>query len=681
MDFIQTIKRLQPHYPICSICALPQCTHPHRFFAYHGYLEYLDSTIDPAAPGREGERQVFMSNLAKVEFGFKPEDRVEECTVCYKDGCENLHRTLTREGYARFVREVQGVQSAEEAVLMADEMFGDGDGLGGLDDVEAALGGRAQRYRDALRGLSHMEATLRDLDDVEAAIGSRTQGYGAGLGSLGGMKVALGSRAQCYGAGLGDLNDMEAALGGRTQDYGAAFGGLNDMEATLRDANATLRGLEDMEAAFASQTQGYGTGLGSLDDIEAALGGRTTDGTASGSLDDKEDTLRMCTRGGGGGSYGEEGFTGAADEGSEYHTEFDGLLEWDIRNEIIHLAKKWEEAREFETFGQYFKYEWIRKADGYPKTYRAETPAPMPWDDMTWDQQQALSLPPHPQPPPPPPPPTLERSTTPPLLTDEQYEKARRSYYGRWQRFVPRKSREQKDAQRPLIQASWERRVGARGREENMPWHVDFFSRPYRPLVSPPWDPSRGWVSEEDKLPFRKEWEDMAFGKDGKLNKDPMQRYALERLVQAAFVSAVGPRGETEVMPWTPDLVRPEPAAAGLGQEESLNTPLPDTSLEADYTTLRSEYALIYVNRIKGEDQKEVERVAGVFREAWVQEVGVRANDVSMPWDEVLGKREVVQEEVRDVVDEGGVGDGKFRERPRRRVGGWTRRKGRCEFQ
>ncbi|OBT80010.1 hypothetical protein VF21_01124 [Pseudogymnoascus sp. 05NY08] len=667
MDFIQTIKRLQPHYPICSICALPQCTHPHRFFAYHGYLEYLDSTIDPAAPGREGERQVFMTNLAKVEFGFEPEDRVEECTVCYKERCENLHRTLTREGYARFVREVQGVQSAEEAVLMADEMFG------GLDDMEAALGGRAQRYRDALRGLSHMEATLRDLDDVEAALGSRTQGYGAGLGSR---------------------DDMEAALGGHTQDYGAAFGGLNDVEATLRYAKATLRGVEDMEAAFASQTQGYGAGLGSLDDIEAALGDRTTDGPASESLDDKESTLRVHARGGGGESYGHEGFTGAADEGSECHTEFDGRLEWDIRNEIIHLAKEWEEAREFETFGQYFKYEWIRKADGYPKTYRPETPGPMPWDDMTWDQQQALALPPHPKPPPPPPPPTLELSTTPPpILTDEQYEKARRSYYGRWQRFVPRKSREQKDAQRPLIQTSWERRVGARGMDENMPWHIDFFSRPYRPLVSPPWDPSRtppaGWVSDHDKLPFRKEWEDMAFGKDGKLNKDPMQRYALARLIQAAFVAVFGYCGERQVMPWTPDLVRPslgslrEDAGADDGMGESHT--LPDTSLDTDDATLRSEYALIYINRVKGEDPEEVQRVAGVFREAWVQEVGARAHDVRMPWDEVLGKRvdEVVEqkEEASDVVDGGGVGDGKFRERPKRRVGGWTRRKGRCEFQ
>jgi hypothetical protein len=610
MDFIQTIKRLQPHYPTCSICTLPECTHPYRFFAYHGYLEYLDSTIDPAAPGRETDITLFMTNLAKVEFGFEPEDRVEVCTVCYKEECENLHRTLTREGYARFVREVQGVKSAEEAVLMADEMFGDDAGLGSLDDMEADLGGRAQRYRDALRG----------------------------------------------------LNDVEA----------------------------TLRGLDDVEAAFASQTQRYGAGLGSLDDMEAALGGRTGDGAASGSLDDMEATFRARSRGGGSGSYGEEGFPEAADEGSEYYKEFDGRLEWDIRNETIHLKKEWEEGlprvsnhpQDFETFRQYIKDKWIRKADGYPETNHPETHRTMPWDDMTWDQLQELALPPQPKPPQPTP---LERSTTPPpRLTDAEYEKARRNFFTRWEKMTPHKSFEQRDELRLVIQASWERRVGARGIEENMPWHIDFYSKPYRPLVQPPWDPSRarrgGWVSDEDKLPFRKEWEDMAFGKDGKLRKDPMQRYALARLVQAAFVSAVGPRGEEEVMPWTPDLVCPEPEA------ESLNTPLPDTSLETDYTTLRSEYALIYINRIKGEDQEEVERVAGVFREAWVQEVGVGARDVRMPWDEVLGKRadEVVEkEEERDVVGGEGIGGGRLRGRPKRRVEGWRRRGGGrgCEFQ
>ncbi|OAF62733.1 hypothetical protein VC83_01261 [Pseudogymnoascus destructans] len=191
--------------------------------------------------------------------------------VCFDEGCMRPHRKWTREGYARFLREVMKVQSDEEVVRWADQEFGDGAGLGSLDDMEAALSGRTQSY----------------------------------------------------GAALGSLDDMQAAFGSHTRGY-----------------RAMLRDLYDMEAALGSRTQGYGAGLGSLDDIEAALGGRTGDGAASRSLDDMEATLRMRARGGSGGLYGEEGFTGEGAQGGEHYTEFDGRLDWDIRNEIIHLTKK-----------------------------------------------------------------------------------------------------------------------------------------------------------------------------------------------------------------------------------------------------------------------------------------------------------------------------------------------------
>ncbi|OBT57408.1 hypothetical protein VE04_02570 [Pseudogymnoascus sp. 24MN13] len=665
MDFIQTVKRLQPNYPNCSICSLIVCTHPHRFFTYHGYLEYLDSTIEPAAAGREGEREIFMTNLAKTEFGFEPEDRLEWCTVCYNDGCLKLHRTLTKEGYARLLREKSRFGSVEEAVAKADEVFGDdGAGLGSLDDMEAVLGGRTLGYGAALGSLDGMDATLS----------GHTHGYGVASMSLDGMETSL--RA---------LDDMKAALSGGTQGYGAELGGFDNAETTFRrldDMEATLRDLDNMDAALGSPTKGYGAELGSLDDIEAALRGRIGDGTESGSLDDTKDTLWVHARGGGGESYGEDDFTGVADEGREYYTKFDRCLEWDIRNEIIRLTRKWEEGlpgvsnniRDFETFRQDIKDEWIRKADGYPEY--PETRRTMPWDDMTWDQLQDLAIP---KPPPPTPHPTSLRSNTPTGLSDEQYEKARRDYFIRWQVASHQKSPERKNELRVLMEASWIKRVGARGMEDNMPWHIDFFSKPHRPLVQPPHDPSRpppsGWVSEDDQLPFLKEWEAMAFGKDGKLNKDPMQRYALARLIQAAFVTAFGSRGERQVMPWTADLVRPEPVPSadsaeaddGMGQSQ----PLPDTSLETDYATLRSEYAMIFINRIKGEDQEEVESVASVFRDAWVQEVGVRAHDVRMPWDEVLGKqedKEVEQEEVRDVVGGEVKEEGRGRQRRKKKV-------------
>ncbi|KFY72465.1 hypothetical protein V499_07424 [Pseudogymnoascus sp. VKM F-103] len=686
MDFIQTVKRLQPNYPTCSICSLLICTHTHRFFTYHGYLEYLDSTIEPAAVGREGERQIFMTNLAKAEFGFEPEDRVEWCTVCYNDGRLKLHRTLTKEGYARSLREKSGFESVEEAVAKADEVYGDGAGLGSLDDMEAVLGGRTLGYGAALGSLDRMEATLS----------GHTQGYGIASMSLDGMEASL--RA---------LDDMKAALSGGTQGYGAELGGFDNAETTFRrldDMEATLRDLDDMDAALGSPTKGYGAGLGSLEDIEAALRGRIGDGAESGSLDDTKDTLWVHARGGGGESYGEDDFTGVADEGREYYTKFDRCLEWDIRNEIIRLTRKWEEGlpgvsnniRDFETFRQDIKDEWIRKADGYPEY--PETRRTMPWDDMTWDQLQDLALSPAPKPPPPTTPPTSLRSNTPNGLTDEQYEKARRDYFIRWQVASHLKSPERKNELKVLMEASWIKRVGARGMEDNMPWHIDFFSNPHRPLVQPPHDPLHpppgGWVSEADQLQFRKEWEDMAFGKDGKLSKDPMQRYTLARLIQAAFITAFGSRGERQVMPWTADLVRPEPVPSGdsAGGDDGMGQshPLPDTSLETDYATLRSEYAMIFINRIRGEDQEEIERVAGVFREAWVQEVGVRAHDVRMPWDEVLGKqtdREVKQEEVRDVVGgdvkEEGRGRDRGRSRRRRKALLWTRRRGEsvCEFQ
>lgn len=511
--------------------------------------------------------------IADAEFG--PGYIAGRCTVCFDDGCMRPHRTLTREGYAIFLREVMDVGSDEEAVSIADENFG-------------------------------------------------------------------------IGAGLGSFADMDAALGDRIH------------------------------------------------------GGR-------------------------GGWYGDEEFTGEATEGGEYYTEADGVLDWKVQNEVIFLTKKWKEGllssspQDFEGFRQYIKAAWRRKVGDDTEIYGR-----MPWDGVDWDQARKQCFPPgatpfqpesssgprpdQSRPRSPPrgnsnPIPTLEQIETAPCpLTTypgaKDYEKSRQHFLELWHR-------QKADCRSPtelrrlksLMKTAWDAFVGPKGYDESMPWHDDFISphpptSSYQPLENPSPDSSFSPSDrryESQKLAFKEEWEIMAH------DKDATKRYALARLIQAAFATVVGPRSEEDDMPWTADLERSEPAprdSAGREQSQSQpqpqNTPLPGTSLETDYATLRTEYAAIFLNRVKGEEREEVERVAGVFREAWVREVGVRAHDVRMPWDEVLAQQRdgIVEEGVKREVVGGGVG-GKGRDGEGRRKGkkveGWTRtRKGRsagCEFQ
>ncbi|KFY15124.1 hypothetical protein V492_02226 [Pseudogymnoascus sp. VKM F-4246] len=163
---------------------------------------------------------------------------------------------------------------------------------------------------------------------------------------------------------------------------------------------------------------------------------------------------------------------------------------------------------------------------------------------------------------------------------------------------------------------------------------------------------SREMVYASSKQDFEREWREMGNGKDA------TKRYALAKLIQAAFVTVVGPRGECEEMSWTADLRRPESGGATSGSveddgrrestthtEKSGYEPSREGSVGNDYPMLRMDFAAIYLNRVKGEEPEEVERVAGVFREAWAREMGDRADDFEMPWDEVAGKeggREVV---------------------------------------
>ncbi|KFY90227.1 hypothetical protein V498_06084, partial [Pseudogymnoascus sp. VKM F-4517 (FW-2822)] len=241
------------------------------------------------------------------------------------------------------------------------------------------------------------------------------------------------------------------------------------------------------------------------------------------------------------------------------------------------------------------------------------------------------------------------------------------------------------------MQTEWEERAMPRGKDESMPWHeghVAFHKKALESADLYERHREREWRYEKRKDAFRREWEDMGVGADAS------KRYALARLIQAAFESVVGTRGITEDMPWTADLQRPESVSREdegreRWQPRNTNSPLPGTSLETDYTHLRTEYIAFFYNRVRGEDREETERVAGLFREAWVREVGVRAHDVRMPWDEVLAQMEdgdvEQQEEEMDMVggevaiDVGGLrgrreggrkGKGKGK-----KVEGWTRRR------
>lgn len=513
-------------------------------------------------------------NIANAEFG--PGYTAGKCSLCSDEKCMRPHRTLTREGYALFLREMMEVESDEEAVRMADEEFMDGAGL-------------------------------RSFADMDEALGSRTGGDGGGW---------------------------------------------------------------------------YGDGA----------------------------------------------------QGDGYYTEADGVLDWEVKNEVIFLKKKWEEGllkggpRERQALRQRIKVAWTWRVGDEEGIYGR-----MPWDDISLDQLQdrasrpdspgdsPLQSEPNPEPsgnqsrsrsPPRSNPtilPTQEEGKTTTHLRDEEYEKMRRRLYELWHREIAAKSPEDLGEWRIAMRIAWEALVGPKGKDESMPWDSDYVS--HRPSSSSSLGPKDSSRSDEryesQKLVFTKEWEAMAH------DKDATQRYAIARLIQAAFVTVVGTRSETEDMPWSADLQRSEPttdnpagASGAAGRrhsksntQDSLNNPLPGTSIDTDYDMLRAEYGLIFLNRIKGEEEEEVERVAGVFREAWVKEVGVRAHDVRMPWDEVLANqtdRVVDEREEREMLAGGGGEiivvelmergrDGGRRRREKRKVEGWTReRKGRgggCEFQ
>lgn len=169
---------------------------------------------------------------------------------------------------------------------------------------------------------------------------------------------------------------------------------------------------------------------------------------------------------------------------------------------------------------------------------------------------------------------------------------------------------------RAAAQTSWVKRVGSNLGYESMPWQDDRSMRSCRPLCPPcPQRAQRPLYTAGDEIPedvierFLQEWSDMAFSGGGNAYEDPMQRYAVARIMQVSFERAIGSSGESEIddMPWGDDLIRPVP---------ELRESQTDTLLRAAFTT-------IFVNNTKGKDPRNEERLARTFREAWVRELGV----------------------------------------------------------
>lgn len=634
MDIGQIGERVKFYYPACHACLSPACRHPHRLFAYEGYLKHLDITAEPLSPGQEADIMLSFINIANAELG-PPVYNPEICTVCFNRGCISPHRICTREGYAQYLREIMRMEGDEEVVRQADYEFGIGAGLGSFADMDAALGGR----------------TGSDGDDGSTGEGAQGNEY---------------------------YTEADGVLDWKVQNE-MIFLTKKWNKGILRGSPRELHDLrENIKAAWKRKVG---------DDIDI-YGMMPWDGV------DWDQVRKQCF------PPGATPFQPESSSGPRPNIYWDQLREQAARPEDDFDWDKLGDAKSCPD----------PEAESYPP---GETPL-LPVSSSGPSHNHNLSQNPprgnsNPLP-------TLEQIEMAPCpLTTypggEEYKKACQHLSELWHiEKADCSSSEDLRGLKSLMETTWELFVGPKGTDDSMPWHTNFVSpHPTTPSSQPLEDPTPNSSSspsdrryESQKLAFTEEWKIMAH------DKDATKRYALARLIQAAFATVVGPRSEEEDMPWTANLRRSDHAprdSAGREQSQSQsqlqNNPLPGTSLETDYTMLCAEYAAIFLNRVKGEEREEVERVASVFREAWVREVGVRAHDVRMPWDEVLAKQAdrdvgkggeevlgagaggrmgVVESRVR-----GRDGEGRGRKREGKKVEGRTRtRKGRsagCEFQ
>ncbi|KFY24700.1 hypothetical protein V491_02051, partial [Pseudogymnoascus sp. VKM F-3775] len=777
-------RRSKFYYQFCTPNCSTDCSRPHRYYTREGFLKHLDKNTAPPVPGRETDRMLSMTRIADYEFGTGYIAGM--CMVCFEQGCARPHRTLTKEGYAIYLREIKGLESDEEVVRIVDKTFENGTGWYGDEEFtgEEEDDYEGSEYSTEVDDFPDMDLydeilslkikwkeqyllfNPRDVQALEPYIDLKEVRKVSNVeeiyGIMGWDDISWDQVREIAWPGLMQesqrpkktLLPQESSSAPSHNQSCSRSPPQNPLETTI---NPSGEEYEKVRQHFIElwDIKKAGKSAVHIEDLQATMQIAWSVRVGAKGRDESMPWHNdfASSRPGISKSSGPEDPSSRSDDGEEL-----GIDRSDASWEAYYKKLRTEYALTFlygikgekreviQRVAVVVREAWIKEAGEMAYDVK------MPWDEIAYDppreqgasepgdnavlwdkiQEQAkqpesesecpsVGEPPYPYYPayraPSPGPSLTSRSslTTLPIRPicpprvhtedspgpgEDEYERVRRRYFLGWERLSVGKSDEKINKLRVVIQANWEARVGPKGKDERMPWHRDFRSKPIRPLIPLP-SPSLGprildveRIYEEHKLTFSKEWEDMTLGEDRKGGKDAAQLYALARLIQAAFVAVVGPRGENEDLPWTADLKRhkgKERGSTGLyerrklrSQLQSKSTPIPRTSLDTDYGTRRAEYGLIFMNRVKGEDREEVERVARVFREAWVQEMGERAHDVRMPWDEVLAnqKHGAVEEEVGGVEVEEEGREAKRRRREERKVPGWTRKRGGggCEF-
>ncbi|OBT69453.1 hypothetical protein VE03_01182 [Pseudogymnoascus sp. 23342-1-I1] len=569
-------------YPTCEVCS-SNCLSPHRLYAYEGYIEWLDNTTKRADPAPGQERDRMLSLISKADAEYGPGYIAGRCAVCFGHWCTRPHRKVSKEGYALFLRIIDNATSVQESMRMADEKF---------------------------------------------EIDARPESFGA--------------------------------LGGRTQ---------SDRNGRYRDEGSVLDWEVENEIMFQMKRWNYGTLRCSPQDIE-----RFRDLI-------KGEWIRKVN----------------------YDSQKYGRMPWDdIPWETMHKmparpedAIPWDRLKDLAPQQEkeviFFK---LRRLVPRPELEPGLRPPVRSGPGSSQNQSVSPSPPPQSSP--------NIHSTVPPQGPheptagpgdenhknarslycrpgDKSYEMAHRRYYRpghekyenarllystKWtNRRELAMSADEIKGLRATAQTSWEKHVGPIAKYENMPWRRDGLRKPPCRVLCEFFPPQKaalsralqvfytvGAVGERPNRMliecFFREWSDMAFPEGGNACEDPMQRYAMARIMQASYESIVRTRSEGEMddMPWAEDLIYPVPEAReaqpqSQPQPQTPNDPLPGTSSEMDYTLLCAAFTAIFLNRTKGKYLLDVEDQAIIFRDVWVRELGVRAPDVRMPWDMVLHRK------------------------------------------
>jgi len=254
-------------------------------------------------------------------------------------------------------------------------------------------------------------------------------------------------------------------------------------------------------------------------------------------------------------------------------------------------------------------------------------------------------------------------------LTDD-YEDTRAHFEEMWERKSIGKDREGLRELRGVMEVAWEQRTGEMGRHESMPWHSNYKRRRSTYSRGQSQSPRakaahRDEIYREQKRQFEKQWFEISRGKDS------TKRYTLAHMIHATFIGVVGDRGNNEEMPWSKDYRssppppsaprKPSPVRQASRVRESRRDSSPSRLRKTepppawigsrDYEKRRKDLNTTFITRIDGKSREEMQKIAMSFREVWVKDAGVRANDHRMAWDDILSQRRNTRRDSRDDSD------------------------------